>query len=83
MEECESAPASFKRRAWAQSRDSWQAPESQDQGAEEPRSAQPMEDKTSTASETGTVLTLYHYKWNNGANSISGLFVYVLTLIFI
>ncbi|KAK7154511.1 hypothetical protein R3I94_007742 [Phoxinus phoxinus] len=53
MEECESAPASFKRRAWAQSRDSWQAPESQDQGAEEPLSAQPMEDKTSTASETG------------------------------
>ncbi|XP_048050464.1 protein ITPRID2 isoform X2 [Megalobrama amblycephala] len=53
MEECESAPASFKRRAWAQSRDSWQASESQDQGAEEPLSAQPMEDKTSTASETG------------------------------
>lgn len=53
MEECESAPASFKRRAWAQSRDSWQASESQDQGAEETLSAQPMEDKTSTASETG------------------------------
>ncbi|XP_016427626.1 sperm-specific antigen 2 homolog [Sinocyclocheilus rhinocerous] len=53
MEECESPPARFKRRAWAQSRDSWQASESQDQGAEEPLSAQPMEDKTSTASETG------------------------------
>ncbi|KAK2904754.1 hypothetical protein Q8A67_006553 [Cirrhinus molitorella] len=53
MEECESPPARFKRRAWAQSRDSWQASESQDQGAEEPLSAQPMEDKTSTATETG------------------------------
>ncbi|XP_016326088.1 sperm-specific antigen 2 homolog isoform X2 [Sinocyclocheilus anshuiensis] len=53
MEECECPPARFKRRAWAQSRDSWQASESQDQGAEEPLSAQPMEDKTSTASETG------------------------------
>ncbi|KTG05199.1 hypothetical protein cypCar_00026233, partial [Cyprinus carpio] len=53
MEECESPPARFKRRAWAQSRGSWQASESQDQGAEEPLSAQPMEDKTSTASETG------------------------------
>lgn len=53
MEECESPPARLKRRAWAQSRDSWQASESQDQGAEEPLSAQPMEDKTSTASETG------------------------------
>ncbi|XP_050974736.1 protein ITPRID2 isoform X2 [Labeo rohita] len=53
MEECETPPARSKRRAWAQSRDSWQASESQDQGAEEPLSAQPMEDKTSTASETG------------------------------
>ncbi|XP_042620145.1 protein ITPRID2-like isoform X1 [Cyprinus carpio] len=53
MEECESPPARFRRRAWAQSRDSWQTSESRDQGAEEPLSAQPMEDKTSTASETG------------------------------
>ncbi|XP_052462715.1 protein ITPRID2 isoform X1 [Carassius gibelio] len=51
MEECETPPASVKRKAWAQSRDSWQASESQ--GAEEPLSAQPVEDKTSTASETG------------------------------
>lgn len=53
MEECESPPARLKRRAWAQCRDSWQASESQDQGAEEPLSAEPMEEKTSTASETG------------------------------
>lgn len=54
MEEVESPPARFKRKAWAQSRDSWQASESQDQGAKEPLSAQqPMEEKTSTASEAG------------------------------
>ncbi|XP_052004407.1 protein ITPRID2 [Xyrauchen texanus] len=53
MEECESPPAIFKRRAWAQSRVSWQASESQDQGTEELLSAQPMEGKPSTIAKSG------------------------------
>ncbi|XP_051564252.1 protein ITPRID2-like isoform X5 [Myxocyprinus asiaticus] len=55
MEECQSPPVIFKRRAWAQSRDSWQASESQDQGTEEPLSAEPMEDKPSAAAEPGPI----------------------------
>ncbi|XP_065108302.1 protein ITPRID2 isoform X1 [Paramisgurnus dabryanus] len=55
MEECDAPPARFKRKAWAQSRDSWQASESQDQGAEEQLSAQPIEDKPSTATQSGPI----------------------------
>ncbi|XP_051998471.1 protein ITPRID2-like [Xyrauchen texanus] len=55
MEECQSSPAIFKRRAWAESRDSWQASESQYQGTEEPLSAKPMEDKPSAATQPGPI----------------------------
>ncbi|XP_012689400.2 protein ITPRID2 isoform X2 [Clupea harengus] len=61
MEQCEPLSgrehpwkaATMKRRAWAQSRDSWQAPESQDDGAEEPVPAKSMEEKPSAAEEPG------------------------------
>ncbi|KAA0715501.1 Sperm-specific antigen 2 [Triplophysa tibetana] len=53
MEECETPPAGIKRKAWAQSRDSWQASGSQNQDSEEQLSAQPMEDKPSAASQSG------------------------------
>ncbi|XP_062390170.1 protein ITPRID2 isoform X2 [Sardina pilchardus] len=65
MEQCEPASehehpwkdATTKRRAWAKSRDSWQAPESQDDGGSEESppvpAAEPMEEKPSAAKEPG------------------------------
>ncbi|XP_030641637.1 protein ITPRID2 isoform X2 [Chanos chanos] len=63
MEQCEPLArtehpwkaATVKRRAWARSRDSWQAPESQDDSTEGPLPTQPMEEKPSPASEPGPI----------------------------
>ncbi|XP_055070717.2 protein ITPRID2 isoform X2 [Misgurnus anguillicaudatus] len=71
MEECDAPPARFKRKAWAQSRDSWQASESQDQGAEEQLSAQPIEDKPSTATQSGPVPNKIT-SWLNGCRTPLG-----------
>ncbi|TRY88289.1 hypothetical protein DNTS_029034, partial [Danionella cerebrum] len=48
MEKCESPPARFKRKAWAQSRDSWQASGCHDQDAKEV-----VDDQTATSPQTG------------------------------
>ncbi|XP_041923231.1 LOW QUALITY PROTEIN: protein ITPRID2 [Alosa sapidissima] len=65
MEQCEPPSehehpwkdAAMKRRAWAKSRDSWQAPESQDDGGSEEcppvPAAEPVEEKPSAAKEPG------------------------------
>ncbi|XP_028847196.1 protein ITPRID2 isoform X2 [Denticeps clupeoides] len=60
MEQCESSTtqqhpwkAAMKRRAWAQSRDSWQGPESQD--SELLLSEEPMEEKPSPSEESGPI----------------------------
>ncbi|XP_048835533.1 LOW QUALITY PROTEIN: protein ITPRID2 [Brienomyrus brachyistius] len=52
---CSWRDATVKRRAWAQSRESWQAPECQDRNVEREPLAEPMEEKPSIAEDPGRV----------------------------